>query len=120
MFMDGVWQGSLQPLAARPITLDLLLRAACSGEGFLTDVGVHYERGCRELLSEYPGSSRSTQPHRLDIDQRMATAGRFACVTVLGAQMVIDADPREDTDVGAVTARAIAGGHGPSDPIGGV
>lgn len=108
-FMEAVWRGNLQPLAARPITLDLLLRAARSGEALLTDVRALYERGCRELLSEYPGSSRSTQSHRLDIDQRMAVAGRVACVTVLGAQMVIDADPREGSDVGTVTARAIAG-----------
>jgi hypothetical protein len=98
-FVEAVWRGNLQPLAARPITLDLLLRAARSGEGLLTDVRALYERGCRELLSEYPGSSRSTQSHRLDIDHRMAVAGRVACVTGLGAQMVIDAE----------AARAIAG-----------
>jgi hypothetical protein len=107
--MGAVWEGDLQPLAARPITLDLLLRAALSGEALLKDVRELYERGCRELIREHPSSSRSTQIRLLDSDQGIAVAGRVACVTVLGARAIVNAETGTDGQLGAATAREIAG-----------
>jgi hypothetical protein len=64
----------LQPLAARPITLDLLLSEATLGLELLPDISPLCERGCRRVLSERPESIRFTQPQATDADQKLAIA----------------------------------------------
>jgi hypothetical protein len=110
-FLDAVWNREVQPLAARPITLDLLLNGADADAELLSDIWLLYERGCRRLLSERPDSSRSLQPERLDLDERMAVAGRIACVTIFGAYSTVDAEPDAATQSGAVASNEIAGGQ---------
>jgi hypothetical protein len=67
-----VSEREVQPLAARPITLELLLGSAASGGELLSDIWLLYERGCRQLLAELSDSSRATHPQRIDLDQKMA------------------------------------------------
>ena len=110
-FLEAVWNREVQPLAARPITLDLLLSEAASNSELPSDIWLLYENGCRRLLSEGRDSSRFSRFERLDLDQRMAVAGRIACATIFGAYSAIDADPNATTQSGAVASISIAGGH---------
>ena len=110
-FLSAVREREAQPLAARPITLDLLLNEATSGSELLPDIWRLYERGCRRMLSERPDSSRFTQAPRLEPSQKMAVAGRIACVTILGAFTTVEINPDVAKHRGAVAPEDIAGGQ---------
>jgi hypothetical protein len=120
-FMSAVREREAQPLAARPITLDLLLGEATSGSDLLPDIWRLYERGCRRMLSERPDSSRFIQAPTLELSQKMAVAGRIACVTIFGAFTTVEISPDVATHSGAVKPEDIAGGQeitaGASFPI---
>ena len=110
-FLSAVREREAQPLAARPITLDLLLGEATSGSELLPDIWRLYERGCGRMLSERPDSSRFTQAPRLELSQRMAVAGRIACVTIFGAFVTVEMNPDAVTHSGTVVPEDIAGGQ---------
>ena len=110
-FLSAVREREAQPLAARPITLDLLLGEATSGSELLPDIWRLYERGCRRMLSERPDSSRFTQAPTLDLSQKMAVAGRIACVTIFGAFITVEIGPEVAKYSGTVGPEDIAGGQ---------
>ena len=110
-FLSAVREREAQPLAARPVTLDLLLREATSGSDLLPDIWRLYESGCGHLLSERPDSSRFTQPARLEPSQRMAVAGRIACITIFGARTTVEINPNVAKHGGSVAPEEIAGGQ---------
>jgi hypothetical protein len=110
-FLSAVREREAQPLAARPITLNLLLGEATSGSELLPDIWCLYERGCGRMLSERPDSSRFTQAPRLELSQKMAVAGRIACVTIFGAFTAVEINPDVAKHSGAVGPEGIAGGQ---------
>ncbi len=110
-FMAMVSERGAQPLAARPVTLTLLLRLAGSGAELPADIWSLYEQGCRALLTEHPNSTRTTAQYRLDVMQRMALAGRAACITILGAYTAITTDPNATAADGIIASTEIAGGQ---------
>jgi hypothetical protein len=120
-FLHAVRDREVQPLAARPLTLNLLLGEATLGSELLPDLWLLYERGCRRLLAEHSDSFRFNQPQTTDLDQKMAIAGRIACVTIFGAHTVVDISPDSVSQGGSVTSKDIAGGQeivaGNSSPI---
>ncbi len=110
-FLRAVREREAQPLAARPITLELLLGEATSGSELLPDIWRLYERGCHRMLSERPDSSRFTQAQTLEPSKKMAIAGRIACVTMFGAFTTVDINPDADNCGGAIGPEDIAGGQ---------
>jgi hypothetical protein len=72
------------------------------------DNAIDYEDFMRAVW-EPSTSSRSTQGRRLDLDQSMAVAGRVACITVLGARMIVNAETNASDQLGVVTAREVTG-----------
>jgi hypothetical protein len=110
-FLRSIAKLEVQALAASPITLDLLLGGVTSGSALISDVWSLYERGCRKLLSEDSESSRSTLQERMDLDQKMAVAGRIACVTIFGAYSAVDINTDASTQDGIVAATEIRGGQ---------
>ena len=109
--LKAVREREVQPLAARPITLELLLGEARSGADLLPDMWVLYERGCRRLLSERRDTSRLIQTATLEPNQRMAVAGRLACITIFGANTAVDIRHGLSANGGVVAPEAIAGGE---------
>jgi hypothetical protein len=110
-FLRAVREREAQPLAARPITLDLLLGEATSGSELLPDIWRLYERGCGRMLSERFDSSRFTQAPTLEPSQKMAVAGRIACVTIFGAFTTVEISSDVAKHTGAVEPEDIAGGQ---------
>ena len=109
-FLSAIRQREAQPLAARPITLELLLGEASSGSELLPDIWRLYERGCQRMLSERPDSSRFTQPQTLELSQKIAIAGRIACITIFGAFTAVEINPGGKHS-GAIGAEDVADGH---------
>ena len=110
-FLSAVRHRELQPLAARPITLDLLLGEATSGLELLPDIWPLYERGCRRLLSERPESIRFTQSQATDPGSEDGDCGSGACITMFGAYTAIDINPDSANQSGTVASKDIAGGQ---------
>lgn len=109
-FLNTLSQKELAPLAARPLTLELLMRSVSAGTQLSDDVRLLYERGCKALLCEDPDSSRSIQVPRLDADQKIAVAGRIACVTLFSARAVVNTAPADSLRSGEVGLGDLAGG----------
>jgi hypothetical protein len=109
-FFDTLSERELAPLAARPLTLELLLRSVSTGSELPDDVRLLYERGCTALLCEDPDSSRSIQVPRLDANQKIAVAGRIACATLFSASAVVNIAPADALRSGAVGLEDLAGG----------
>jgi len=110
-FLRAVREREAQPLAATPITLELLLGEATSGSELLPNIWHLYERGCQRMLSERPDSSRFNQSNSLEPRQRMAIAGRIACVMIFGAFTTVDTNPDASMSSGAIGPEDIAGGE---------
>ncbi len=110
-FMRGLSKGGIEALAARPVTLDLLIGLAEGNSELPKDVWSLYEKGCQHLLSEHPDSTRDPLLPLLSIEQKMAVAGRIACVMVLGAFAAADAGSSRSSGDHAITSAALAGGQ---------
>jgi hypothetical protein len=108
-FLATVSQRDLDPLAARPLTLELLLRSP-AGPGWSADVCLLYERGCKALVCEDPASSRSIQMPRLDANQKIAVAGRIACATLSSARATVNTAPTGGLQDGEIDLEDLCGG----------
>lgn len=89
-FLSGVQNREAVPFAIKPITLDLLIRLFKGPEKLPTTRLELYERGVRKLCEETSESRRNTgHIGALDVDQRVAIAGRIAATTLLCARNAI-------------------------------
>jgi hypothetical protein len=101
--MSEVISRNLVPLASRPLTLGLLLRAAKDDGALPESVTDLYVRGCR-LLAEEPDEDRRDQSTaKLSVPQRVGIAARIAGAMVLAGRssVLVDAQaPPTRDDVG--------------------
>jgi len=112
-FLDEIARHSFGSLAARPLTLDMLLNIATEGQAFPDTAAAVFEKGCKLLCGE-ERLARREDPQRsvLEPTSRLAIAARIAVIAVLGGRTAIWAAP----DVGAVpqgdaTIDDLAGGE---------
>jgi hypothetical protein len=98
-FVREVSDAGIEALAARPVTLEVLMELFGQQSELPKDVWSLYERGCRYLLSEHPGSSRFQLLPSVPLEKKVAVAARIGCLTIFGAYSAIDAgisnNPRE-------------------------
>lgn len=74
-FLRAVSERDLQPLAAAPLTLDLLLTLFCSRDGLPADAAHLYDRGCLHLCGEHSLTREAAQTvPRLDAVERLQVA----------------------------------------------
>ncbi len=109
-FLRAVAEKNVEPLAAHPLTLELLLRSVSGGASFPDDLAELYERGCRTFLFEPPDSSRAAATPRMDADQMIAVAGRIACATLFGARPAVDTNEVDACPPDAVRIGDLASG----------
>ncbi len=100
------------PLAAKPVTLQLLLNLYKRGGRLPRTQAELYERGCRALCEEANGARLATRnPAILDAEQRFAVAARVAAATVFCNRSAIWVGPdladRPDDDI---TVSGLSGG----------
>lgn len=99
-FLHSVEQAEVVPLAARPITLNLL-RRIFDREGSLPADRVElYRRGCVALVSE-PDDLRRSSRHD-GPDERLSHAGRMAAVSLLTGRPLFWNGPHALREPGAV------------------
>ena len=111
-FLRAISEGGIEALAARPVTLGLLIRLAQAHSELPRDVWSLYEQGCRHLLSEHPRSSRFPLPSASLLEQKVAVAGRIGCLTIFGASSAIDAYISGNAREGnALTLASLTGGQ---------
>jgi len=87
-FLDQVTKVGAGALAARPLTLALLLSLYVDDEPFSDRKEELFEQGCRRLCSRVDDARRESIPtgaHQLDVDELITVAARLAAVTQLGA-----------------------------------
>ncbi len=92
-FLARVGEIGVQPMAARPITFNMLLNIYLQG-GKLPNSRVEiYERGCGHLCTE-PNSEMTSRLQKQTLPiQRLAIASRLAALSVLTNRYVINGDP---------------------------
>lgn len=112
-FLSEVTQQGLGPLAAKPVTLDLLLNLYMRQGGFPSTQADLYLRGCELLCEETdPGRLAAGRTGALDSRHRLAVAGRVAAVTVIGGRAAVWTAPdRGDVPNSDITIRALSGGN---------
>ena len=110
-FLREVSEGGIEALAARPVTLGLLIELAKANSELPKNAWSLYEQGCRHLLADHPESTRPPLLPQVSLEQQMAVAGRIGCVTVLGAFSTISANIANSSQVPALTIADLAGGQ---------
>jgi len=86
-FIQDVYRQDVIPLAARPVTLELLLKSYQEESQIPSNQVDLYRRGCLHLCSEYTENRQAVS--QLDAHQRLAIAARIAAITMLTGQSVI-------------------------------
>ena len=82
-FIDAVEKNVLNILAAKPVTLNLLLSLYEKDTKFPHSQSKVYEMGCLELCSELSSSRKSIgMPYRLEKGQRLVVAARIASLLI--------------------------------------
>lgn len=110
-FLRELSEGGIEALAARPVTLDLLIKLTETNSELPRDAWSLYERGCLHLLADHPRSTRPPLLPHLSLEQKMAIAGRIGCVTVFGAFTTVDSNISNSHESDALTSAALAGGQ---------
>jgi hypothetical protein len=109
-FLREVDRQDVRALAARPITLRLLLSAAAGGQGLAGGPIELYHNGCRAWAAEHDEDRRrGVTAGRLDVGARLAVAERIAAAVVLSGRGV-HADERSVADDDHVSLVALTGG----------
>jgi hypothetical protein len=111
-FLGAVSQAHAVPLAARPLTLKLLVRLFIQAGGFPDRVADLYARGLLSLCDEQDVSRRDARAVGvLPPTARLAVARRIAAVSVFGGCPVIWTGPlTQDADAPHVSADECGGG----------
>src|SRR5262249_54936016 len=82
-FLRDVERRDAGPLAAKPVTLKMLLNIYRRGGELPRSQAELYGRGCRALCEEANGARLATGKHGiLGVDERLAVAARIAAATV--------------------------------------
>jgi hypothetical protein len=108
--MSELISRNLVPLASRPLTLRLLLRAAREGGALPESVTELYLRGCR-LLAEEPDEDRREETAKLSVPQRVAVAARIAGAMVLAGRSSVLIDSQAPTTSDDVSLEELIGGR---------
>ncbi len=102
-FFEKVLESKAAPLAARPITLRMLLELYYRDRRLPSSQVELYEKGCRLLCSEpNPDRRDRKETGQLDAEERLAYASRIAAATVFGHRRFIlldDVKPPEDEEL---------------------
>ncbi|RKT74385.1 hypothetical protein DFJ66_7733 [Saccharothrix variisporea] len=119
-FFDAVVGGGVGPLAAIPLTLQLLLNLYVGDPGRLDDGPQQlFERGVEILVAEPdPGRSPSTRPTVSTVQQRVAVAARVAAHLLLSGRRWVHDEVAADladqaVPLGQVVGAAETAGAGP-------
>ncbi|MEX0653497.1 MAG: DNA-directed RNA polymerase [Phycisphaeraceae bacterium] len=112
-FLSAVSDADAEPLAIKPITLNLLLGLYRAHGGLPSTQVELYRQGCRQLCAEISPSRRdSGATGDLDADQRMAVASRVAAVLTLCGKSAICLDPAAvDLPPGTLRLADLTGGR---------
>lgn len=106
-FLDAVRRAGLGALAARPVTLRLLLTKA-DGAALPTTRAELYRLGVRHLAQECNDRRRDTAPDPARVRRRVAAAGRIATVLLLGGYTDVALDG-DDGGPGSLSLEALRG-----------
>lgn len=112
-FMAEVWRREAVPLAAKPVTLKMLLNIYRRDGRFPRTQAELYLEGCRVLCEEFsPSRLASGNVGDLTAEQRMAVAARIAALAVFANRSVVQTEPdRGDALEEDVSLRALVGGE---------
>ncbi len=110
-FLSEIIRKEAVPFAAKPVTLDFLLRRYCKDGQLPNTQAALYEGGCRLLADESNQSYLDSRaPRQLTADQRMLVAGRIAAITVFSNKAAIwQAVDRGEVGEEDVTIRELCG-----------
>lgn len=100
-FLTEIFTKNIQPLAAKPVTLKLLLNLFKSADGLPSIQFAVYERGCLALCGDdYEGRPTSRYNDELTNEQRFRIAARIAAVMIFSnkSSIWIGNDTGEHTD----------------------
>jgi hypothetical protein len=110
-FVELAMKSGLAPLAARPLTLKMLLRVFAAEDGFPDTLIALYQQALLLMAGETDPERRALRT--LTQTQSLAIAARIAAATVLAGRDVIGGDAPD-----AVPASALAGGTEPDRFVG--
>lgn len=90
-FLREVQSAGVQPLAMKPVTLEMLLRIVkrAPERGLGMSRRELYHEGCLELCRSSESRQDSRRRGRLDVDERLCVAGRIAAVTTICSRPVV-------------------------------
>jgi hypothetical protein len=93
-FLKGVERRDAGPLAAKPVTLKLLINVYRRGGQLPRSQAELYELGCRALCEEVNEARRAAGQHgALGVDERLAVAARIAAATVFCGRSAVRDGP---------------------------
>ena len=116
-FLAAIDRSGVVSFAARPITLDFLLRTYSKSGELPTDRRELYLRGCGQLCEEYNASRRgSRQTGNLTAGQRIAVAARIAALTSFSNRNTVwTGHSYDDVPEGAILVQELCGGTEEAD-----
>jgi hypothetical protein len=105
VFLDAVQRTGLAPLAARPLTLRLLVNSYVPGIGLPERVADIYERGLAGLCDEWtPRRRAAVDPvHALTPSQRLDSAARLGVLSALSGRTSLWTGPSADATSDCLT-----------------
>jgi hypothetical protein len=110
-FLHAIRIADAMPLAARPLTLRLLVNVYVREGQLPRRRGDLYERGCRELCEEQnPYRRDACRVGRLAPEQRLTLARRIAAGSILCGRPIIWLGTESDCPSGAVVISELCGG----------
>ncbi|HKO90392.1 MAG TPA: ATP-binding protein [Polyangiaceae bacterium] len=111
-FVEAIRRVQAGPLAARPITLDLLLRLYLEKQSLPTTRNEVYHRGCLKLTAEWsPQRADAGLVGRLSPQQRLAVAKRIAAVSIFcGRASILREEPPMGGAADDISAYELSGG----------
>jgi hypothetical protein len=105
-FLRELVQKGLVPLAIKPMTLRFLVNSYKSKRSLPTSSLAAYKAGCHELAAE---PRRDGLDRKLDVEERLAIAGRIAAITLLCNRQAVWMGPGSDRPVTDVAAGDLVG-----------
>lgn len=112
-FLAEIARQGLGPLAAKPVTLNLLISFFNRHGGFPATQAELYRRGCELLCTEIDPARRAARlTGTLTSRQRLAVAARIAAVTIFGGRAAVWTAPEMgDVPDSDVTLSSFTGGQ---------
>src|SRR4051812_31024585 len=110
-FLNEVIQREVGPLAARPVTLKMLLDIYREEKSLPERQIDLYERGCLRLCDESNRDRRQRGRGWLEAPGRLEVASRIAGMMIFGNRRLIQRDSLENPRNGEISIRELAGGN---------